>query len=120
MSRPRDDGTGEVRRQEHICDIAGLPHTRLAEQGINDRGDFTIDLPGFEVVVEAKKRNRLNVHATLEKAVRKAGHDRAVVWWRRVEKPVGGRNRVQVGSPVVAMSEGFFMELLRKVGSDEV
>lgn len=114
--RPKDKGTREERRQRLMCEAAGLHTQRLAEQGIYDRGDFTIDVPLWgEWVVESKNAAQLNAHATLAKALNKAGHDDVVLWWKRTERKPGAQRRTQVGRPIVAMSEDLFLDILREL-----
>lgn len=110
-SRPKDLGTALETRVVRAAQDAGLIAERLAEGGANDLGDVRI-YAEQEWVVEAKDRMALNIHDALDKAIRKAGTPRAVVYWRRMARKAGNQRRHQVGQPVVAMTLEAFLELL--------
>ena len=95
----------------------GLRHgaaRRLAEGGTNDEGDVELELPhGHRLIIEAKHRQALPVHAALEKAMIKAGSTPAVVWWKRTMRKEGGTRRSKVGvGEVVVMDVDTFLWLL--------
>ena len=117
MSRPKQQGTRlEPAIVNELKDV-GLYAVRLPEGGSNDRGDILVELgDDTELVVEAKARQALGIHAAVAKADRKAGAFPAVVWWKRLIKPAdGGRRRAVDGqAEVVAMSKDTFVWLLNR------
>ena len=93
---------------------------RLAEGGEHDAGDITWRLPsGDHVVIEAKRRENLPVHAALAKAKGKvAAADLpfipllTVVVWDRPALKAGNVRRSRVGEPVVIVGLDDFIKLV--------
>ena len=48
---------------------------RFAEGGSNDLGDIQLFVDGVEYFIEAKSRQNLNIHQSLEKALEKYGSE---------------------------------------------
>lgn len=114
MSNPRRaQGT---RFETHIVNQAqdlGLHAERLPEGGTNDLGDLRI-LTDHEWIGEAKNRERLNIHQTLEKAIRKSGTKRTFVVWKRLARQAGNQRRSQDGPILVALELDMFLHLLKE------
>ncbi len=117
MTRPKDQGTRlETAIVNELVD-RGHKAARLAEGGSNDLGDIMVELANYDgLVIEAKARQALGIHAAVAKADRKAGAFPAVVWWKRLIKPAdGGRRRAVDGqAEIVAMSKDTFVWLLNR------
>ena len=89
---------------------------RLAEQGTNDPGDIAAVIDGEHWIIEAKHRERLNVHDAMKKARAKvAAADlpfypyRTVLIWKRTDRTSG------VSKPagaVVVMDYGDWLDSL--------
>lgn len=91
----------------NVLKAAGFQARRLAEGGAYDEGDVEANLYGFDVIIESKACQSLNVQAILGKARRKAGGKPVIVWWKRLvrvegkqlRQPVAGEREVVVLSP---------------------
>lgn len=112
-TRPKDLGTRFETRIVHQAQDAGLIAERLAEGGVNDRGDIRIHT-NHEWVLEAKDRMQLNVHQTLDHAQTKSGTTHTAVVWRKMKRVPGSSRRVQDGPVVVALTLDTFLQLLKE------
>lgn len=79
------------------------PVTRLAEEGIYDRGDLSVTIGDKEVIIECRDRETMQVHESLKKARAKAGEALTIVVWKRKKKVAGKAQRVPVGKPVAIL-----------------
>ena len=78
---------------------------RFAEGGSKDLGDVQLFVEDEEFFIEAKSRQNLNVHQSLDKAIEKSGSENTVLFWKRSSD----------GMPeVVSMSYDLFIKLLNK------
>lgn len=113
VNKPKAQGT---RYESWLVDTFNdcyLLAERLAEGGMHDRGD--VEVQGVRTfIVEAKARERLNVHQTLAHAEGKAAPDDAVVIWRKLTKTTpGAKRRTPDGKrDVVIMDLEVFIDLL--------
>lgn len=111
-TRPKDLGTKHETRIVNAAQDAGLIAERIAEGGQYDIGDVRIWAED-EWILEAKDRERLNVHQALENAQLKSGTTRTAVVWRRMVRKPGNTNRTQDGPIVVALDLDSFLRLLK-------
>lgn len=116
-NRYKAQGTAEERRQRLLLQSHGFNVERLAEAGIRDLGDLRLVVGDFTLIIESKDVGSLNIHETVVKATRKAagGGYPAAVWWKRKKRTKGSERRVQVGEPIVCMTESQFLELLARL-----
>jgi len=95
---------------------------RLAEGGPNDLGDIEyVDPDGDRWIVEAKHRDRLNVHEAVRKAKRKAGLvDPApymtVLIWKRTRRDAEGSH---AEGTVVVMDYEDWLDMVATIGLEE-
>ena len=88
---------------------------RFAEGGSNDLGDIQLFVDGVEYFIEAKSRQNLNIHQSLEKALEKSGDKNTVLFWKKLKRQSGNKRRSNDGMPeVVSMSYELFIDLLNK------
>jgi len=112
MNKPKRQGTAWESTVVTLANTFGLEAERIAEGGSNDLGDVYIYTDDQTWVVEAKHRDRLNIHETVHKARQKAKPYPAVVWWKRSTRKAGNDRRSMVGVPVVAMDIETFLKLI--------
>ena len=88
---------------------------RFAEGGSKDLGDIQLFVKNEEYFLEAKSRQNLNVHQSLEKAIEIPGSENNVLLWKKLKKRDGNSRRSSDGMPeVVSMSYDLFIKLLNK------
>ena len=86
---------------------------RFAEGGSNDLGDIQLFVKDEEYFLEAKSRQNLNIHQSLEKAIEKSGDKNTVLFWKKLKRKQGNARRTNDGIPeVVTMSYDLFIKLL--------
>jgi hypothetical protein len=115
MNRPKKQGTAAETRIVTIHQSRGILAHRLAEGGRNDLGDVEIyPTTGPSLIVgEVKDKERLNAADALDKAVRKSGTSRTVLFWTQ-RYGEGLRRRTR---RVVVIPEALWLELIG--GRDE-
>ena len=88
---------------------------RFAEGGSNDLGDIQLFAEDEEYFIEAKSRQNLNLHQSLEKAIVKSGNINTVLFWKKLKRKGENKRRTNDGMPeVVSMSYELFIKLLNK------
>jgi hypothetical protein len=88
---------------------------RFAEGGSNDLGDIQLFVDEEEYFIEAKARQNLNIHQSLDKALEKSGDENTVLFWKKLKRKEGNSRRTNDGIPeVVSMSYDLFIKLLNK------
>jgi|SRR5210317_134866 hypothetical protein len=88
---------------------------RFAEGGSNDLGDIQLLVGNEEYFIEAKSRQNLNIHQSLDKAIDKSGSINTVLFWKKLKKMDGNSRRSSDGIPeVVSMSYDLFVKLMNK------
>ena len=88
---------------------------RFAEGGSNDLGDVQLLVGDEEYFIEAKSRQNLNIHQSLDKAIDKSGSENSILFWKKLKKRDGNLRRSSDGMPeVVTMSYELFVKLLNK------
>ena len=86
---------------------------RFAEGGAKDLGDIQLFVKDEEYFLEAKSRQNLNIHQSLEKAIEKSGDKNTVLFWKKLKRKQGNARRTNDGIPeVVSMSYDLFIKLL--------
>jgi hypothetical protein len=124
MSKAKAQGTSFENRVRDWFRSLGFNAERIAEGGSLDEGDVGVVLYGERWIMECKARQVLPVQATVSKALKKAGHDRVILWWKRLV-PNGGSRRAPVAgvSEVVVMTPHTLSILLDdayQAGADSV
>ena len=88
---------------------------RFAEGGSNDLGDIQLLVGDEEYFIEAKSRQNLNIHQSLDKAIDKSGSINTILFWKKLKKRDGNSRRTSDGMPeVVTMSYDLFVKLMNK------
>ena len=88
---------------------------RFAEGGSKDLGDVQLYVKEEEYFIEAKSRQNLNLHQSLEKAIQKYGNINTVLFWKKLKRKGANKRRTNDGLPeVVSMSYELFIKLLNK------
>ena len=88
---------------------------RFAEGGSNDLGDIQLLVGDEEYFIEAKSRQNLNIHQSLDKAIDKSGSENTILFWKKLKKMDGNSRRSSDGMPeVVTMSYDLFVKLMNK------
>ena len=68
-----------------------------------------------EYFIEAKSRQNLNLHQSLEKAIEKSSNVNTVLFWKKLKRKGENKRRTNDGMPeVVSMSYDLFIKLLNK------
>ena len=88
---------------------------RFAEGGSNDLGDIQLLVGDEEYFIEAKSRQNLNIHQSLDKAIDKSGSENTILFWKKLKRKASNKRRTNDGMPeVVTMSYELFVKLLNK------
>ncbi len=88
---------------------------RFAEGGSNDLGDIQLFVKNEEFFIEAKSRQNLNLHQSLDKAIEKSGNVNTILFWKKLKRKGSNKRRTNDGMPeVVTMSYELFVKLLNK------
>ena len=74
---------------------------RFAEGGSNDLGDIQLFAKDEEYFIEAKSRQNLNIHQTLDKALEKSSSENTVIFWKKLKRKSGNQKRSSDGVPEV-------------------
>jgi Holliday junction resolvase len=90
---------------------------RLAEGGSLDKGDIELIINNEHVYyIEAKSRQNLNIHQTLDKAIEKSNSNNTVVFWKKLKRKKGNSKRTNDGVPeVVCITYELFVDLLKNI-----
>lgn len=125
MSKAKAQGTRYENQVRDFFKSLGYPAERIAEGGSLDEGDVAVSFYGSKLVAECKARQNLNVQLTIGKALKKAGHDRTVVFWKRLVRTEGASRRTVVAgvAEVVIMTPETFkliIESAYEAGVDSV
>jgi len=117
VNKPKQQGTAyETFVVNRLNEMPFTKAQRLAEGGMNDKGDIICEKNSFDLVGECKNRTNLNLHQTLQKALNKSGQFETVVYWKKLTRKGGNSKRSADGVPeVVAMTPEFFEYLLRQI-----
>ena len=78
-------------------------------------GDIQLLVGDEEYFIEAKSRQNLNIHQSLDKAIDKSGSTNTILFWKKLKKRDGNSRRSSDGIPeVVTMSYDLFIKLMNK------
>lgn len=90
---------------------------RLAEGASLDKGDIELIINNQHTYyIEAKSRQNLNIHQTLDKALEKSSSENTVIFWKKLKRKSGNQKRSSDGVPeVVSMSYDLFLKLINNI-----
>ena len=95
--------------------VENFKSQRFAEGGSKDLGDIQLFTDNEEYFIEAKSRQNLNLHQSLEKAIEKSNNVNTVLFWKKLKRKGANKRRTNDGMPeVVSMSYDLFIKLLNK------
>ena len=91
---------------------------RIAEGGMNDKGDVKFVWNGNEFFVECKARQSLNVTRELAKAIKKSKSNFTALVWKRSVKTSGQRRQPDGVPIIVCLTLDTFIEIVEtKIGN---
>ena len=100
---------------KRLNENSNMKAQRFAEGGSNDLGDIQLYIDDEEFFIEAKSRQNLNLHQTLDKAINKSGDINTLVFWKKLKRKSNNERRSNDGVPeVISMSYELFVKLLEK------
>ena len=116
VNKAKKQGTNyETNIVNRLNQIHNFKAQRFAEGGSNDLGDIQLFINDEEFFIEAKSRQNLNLHQTLDKAINKSGDLNTLVFWKKLKRKSNNERRTNDGVPeVVSMSYDLFVKLLDK------
>jgi Holliday junction resolvase len=116
VNKAKRQGTNyETNIVNRLNQIQNFKAQRFAEGGSNDLGDVQLFINDEEFFIEAKSRQNLNLHQTLDKAINKSGDLNTLVFWKKLKRKSNNERRTNDGVPeVVSMSYDLFVKLLDK------
>ncbi len=116
VNKAKKQGTNyETNIVSRLNDNENLRSQRFAEGGSNDLGDIQLFVKDEEYFIEAKLRQNLNLHQSLDKAIEKSGNINTVLFWKKLKRKGDNKRRTNDGMPeVVSMSYELFIKLLNK------
>jgi len=90
---------------------------RLAEGGSLDKGDIELIINNKDLFyIEAKARQNLNIHQSLDKAIKKSKSKNTILFWKKLKLQKGHSKRTNDGVPeVVTMSYELFIKLMNNI-----
>jgi len=116
VNKAKKQGTNyETNIVNRLNKIDNFKAQRFAEGGYNDLGDIQLFIDDEEFFIEAKSRQNLNLHQTLDKAINKSGDINTLVFWKKLKRKSNNERRSNDGVPeVISMSYELFVKLLEK------
>lgn len=116
VNKAKKQGTNyETNIVNRLNKIDNFKAQRFAEGGSNDLGDIQLFINDEEFFIEAKSRQNLNLHQTLDKAINKSGDINTLVFWKKLKRKSNNERRSNDGVPeVISMSYELFVKLLEK------
>jgi hypothetical protein len=116
VNKAKKQGTNyETNIVNRLNKIDNFKAQRFAEGGSNDLGDIQLFIDDDEFFIEAKSRQNLNLHQTLDKAINKSGDINTLVFWKKLKRKSNNERRSNDGVPeVISMSYELFVKLLEK------
>ena len=116
VNKAKKQGTNyETNIVNRLNKIDNFKAQRFAEGGSNDLGDIQLFIDDEEFFIEAKSRQNLNLHQTLDKAIKKSGDINTLVFWKKLKRKSNNERRSNDGVPeVISMSYELFVKLLEK------
>ena len=84
VNKAKKQGTNyETNIVNRLNDNVNLRSQRFAEGGSNDLGDIQLFAKDEEYFIEAKSRQNLNLHQSLDKAIEKSGY---IIFKKKINK----------------------------------
>ena len=116
VNKAKKQGTNyETNIVNRLNKVNNFKAQRFAEGGSNDLGDIQLFIVDEEFFIEAKSRQNLNLHQTLDKAINKSGELNTLVFWKKLKRKTNNERRTNDGVPeVISMSYELFVKLLEK------
>ena len=116
VNKAKKQGTNyETNIVNRLNNVSNFRAQRFAEGGSNDLGDIQLFIGEEEFFIEAKSRQNLNLHQTLDKAITKSGDTNTLVFWKKLKRKDNKSRRTNDGIPeVISMSYDLFVKLLEK------
>ena len=116
VNKAKKQGTNyETNIVNRLNKIENFKSQRFPEGGSKDLGDIQLFADNEEYFIEAKSRQNLNLHQSLEKAIEKSSNVNTVLFWKKLKRQSGNKRRSSDGMPeVVSMSYDLFISLLNK------
>ncbi len=116
VNKAKKQGTNyETNIVNRLNSVSNFRAQRFAEGGSNDLGDIQLFIGEEEFFIEAKSRQNLNLHQTLDKAITKSGDTNTLVFWKKLKRKDNNSRRTNDGIPeVISMSYDLFVKLLEK------
>ena len=116
VNKAKKQGTNyETNIVNRLNKIDNFKAQRFAEGGSNDLGDIQLFIDDEEFFIEAKSRQNLNLHQTLDKAINKSSDINTLVFWKKLKRKSNNERRSNDGVPeVISMSYELFVKLLEK------
>lgn len=113
MSKQKQQGT---KLETYVAKM--LDGERIAEGGMNDKGDVKFVWNGNEFFVECKARQSLNVTRELAKAIKKSKSNFTALVWKRLVKTSGQRRQPDGVPIIVCLTLDTFIEIVEtKIGN---
>ena len=102
VNKAKKQGTNyETNIVNRLNKIDNFKAQRFAEGGSNDLGDIQLFIDDEEFFIEAKSRQNLNLHKTLDKAINKSGDINTLVFWKKLKRKSNNERRSNDGVPEV-------------------
>ena len=116
VNKAKKQGTNyETNIVNRLNEVKNFKAQRFAEGGSNDLGDIQLFINDEEFFIEAKSRQNLNLHQTLDKALNKSVDENTLVFWKKLKRKTSNERRTNDGVPeVISMSYDLFVKLLEK------
>ena len=113
MSKQKQQGT---KLETFVAKM--LDGERIAEGGMNDKGDVKFTWNGNDFFVECKARQSLNVTRELAKAIKKSKSNFTALVWKRLVKTSGQRRQPDGVPIIVCLTLDTFIEIVKtKIGN---
>ena len=113
MSKQKQQGT---KLETFVAKM--LDGERIAEGGMNDKGDVKFTWNGNDFFVECKARQSLNVTRELAKAIKKSKSNFTALVWKRIVKTSGQRRQPDGVPIIVCLTLDTFIEIVEtKIGN---
>ena len=121
VNKAKKQGTNyETNIVNRLNKIENFKSQRFAEGGSKDLGDIQLFADNEEYFIEAKSRQNLNLHQSLEKAIEKSSNVNTVLFWKKLKRKGENKRRTNDGMPeVVSMSYDLFIKLLSLIHISE-
>ena len=106
VNKAKKQGTNyETNIVNRLNKVENFKSQRFAEGGSKDLGDIQLFADNEEYFIEAKSRQNLNLHQSLEKAIEKSSNVNTVLFWKKLKRKGENKRRTNDGMPeVVSMS----------------